>query len=73
MLETARLHFQHENSLLALEIPLAPIAEQVKFELAPKRGEYFPHFYGELRRAHIARAILLSKEGGNFIFGDEVE
>ena len=73
VLETADLHFQHAKILLALEIPLAPITAQVKFELAPKRGEYFPHFYGVLRREHIKRAIMLTNDGGEFSFGDEVQ
>ena len=69
VVETARLHFAGAGDLLALEIPLAPIAEDVKFELAPKRGEAFPHLYRALRREDVAAAIPLEREGEAFRFG----
>lgn len=69
LLETARLHFAGSDDLLALEIPLAAIAELVKFELAPKRGEKFPHLYAELRVEHVAKAITLRRDGDEFAFG----
>ncbi len=71
VIETATLHFAGAADLLALEIPLQPLADQVKFELAPKRGESFPHLYGVLRREHIARAIGLVGKDGSFQFGGE--
>lgn len=69
VLETARLHFAAADDLLALEIPLAPLGAQVKFEIAPKRGEAFPHLYGTLRRAHVRAVIPLMREGAAFSFG----
>lgn len=69
-LETARIHFAGTDDLLALEIPLAAIADKLKFELAPKRGEAFPHYYGDLLAAHVARAIRLIREGEKFSLGD---
>lgn len=69
-LETARIHFAGADDLLALEISLAGIADKVKFELAPKRGEAFPHYYGDLLAAHVRRAIKLTHEDGVFSFGD---
>jgi uncharacterized protein (DUF952 family) len=69
VLETARLHFSGADDLLALEIPLAPIADLVKFELAPKRGEAFPHLYGELRREHVRAVIPLVRKDTEFSFG----
>lgn len=69
-LETARLHFAGAMDLLALEISLDEIASQVKFELAPKRGEKFPHLYGALRTEHINRAIRLEPANGGFKFGE---
>ena len=71
-LETADIHFADAEDLLALEIPFAPLASQIRFELAPKRGEEFPHLYGALRRRHVARAIRLVKGANGFDFGDEV-
>ncbi|PQA87866.1 DUF952 domain-containing protein [Hyphococcus luteus] len=69
-LETARLHFAGVDDLLALEIPLAPIADDVKFELAPKRGEAFPHLYRDLRREDVAAVIPLRRDGEGFSFGE---
>ncbi|MEO1252165.1 MAG: DUF952 domain-containing protein [Pseudomonadota bacterium] len=70
VLATANLHFAGARDLFALEIPLAPIADQVKFELAPKRGETFPHLYGALRARHVARAIPLIEGETGFAFGE---
>lgn len=72
VLETADLHFADADDLLALEIPYAPLASQIKFELAPRRGTEFPHLYGALRREHISRAIVLKKTPDGFQFGDEL-
>lgn len=68
-LETARLHFADALQVLALEIPLAGIASNVKFELAPKRGEGFPHLYGDLLAEHVTRAFQLEWNGDGFSFG----
>lgn len=68
VLGTARLHFAGENDLLALEIPLSCLSP-VKFELAPSRGEAFPHLYGELRREHVTSAIPLIWAADDFSFG----
>ncbi len=72
VLETANLHFAGTTDLLALEIPLAPIAELVKFELAPKRGEAFPHLYGVLNRDYVTAAIRLLSQQGSFAFGEHL-
>ena len=69
VLETARLHFAGAGDLLALETPLGPIAGDVKFELAPKRGQAFPHLYRDLRREDVAAAIALERDGDAFRFG----
>lgn len=69
VLETARLHFADADDLLALEVALAPLGDAVKFEVAPKRGEAFPHLYGVLRRADVNAAIRLVRTGHDFAFG----
>jgi len=71
VLETANRHFAGASDLLALEISLGAIAGAVKFELAPKRGEEFPHLYGALRRDHVVRAIRLVEMEDGFQFGDD--
>ena len=70
VLDTANLHFADAPDLLALEIPLAPIAAMVKFERAPKRGEDFPHLYGVLRREHVSRVLRLMRSDDGFYFGE---
>lgn len=69
VLETARLHFAGADDLLALEIPLERIGAGVKFELAPKRGEAFPHLYRDLRREDVVAVIPVECEGETFKFG----
>ncbi len=69
-LETARLYFADAEDLLALEIPLSEIAAATKFELAPKRGEAFPHLYGALAATQVLRAIRLDRTADGFAFGD---
>jgi len=71
ILETARRHYQDKGALLALEIPLAAIAHDVKFETAPKRGEKFPHLYSDLKVSDVARAIPLEPDGDDFYFEDQ--
>ncbi|MAW82170.1 MAG: hypothetical protein CMI63_18185 [Parvularcula sp.] len=70
-LKTARLHFAGATDLVALEIPLAAIADKVKFELAPKRGEAFPHYHGDLLSSHVRKAIRLEPNGAAFSFGGD--
>ena len=72
VIETANLHFADAEDLLALEIPFAGISDQAKFELAPNRGELFPHLYGALTAAHVASAIRLNKTEAGFQFGDSL-
>lgn len=69
-LETARLHFAGADDLVALEIPVAAVSDKLKFELAPKRGEAFPHYYGDLSSAHVVRAIWIKRDGADFSFGE---
>lgn len=70
VLETANLHFADADDLLALEIPLEAVASKIKFELAPKRGEEFPHLYGALRSNYVHRVLSIEKAENGFAFGD---
>ena len=70
VIETANRHFAGATDLLALEIPLDAIADKVKFEPAPKRGEDFPHLYGALSVADVTRVIALALTPDGFQFGD---
>ncbi|MEM9619873.1 MAG: DUF952 domain-containing protein [Pseudomonadota bacterium] len=72
LLETAKLHFAGARDLLALEIPLAGIESQVRFELAPKRGEEFPHLYAPLETTSVKRALALVRVDDGFAIGDAI-
>lgn len=69
VLETARLHFAGSDDLLALEICGAQCADAVKFELAPKRGEAFPHLYRPLKSEEIVDVVAIIRDGTAFRFG----
>ena len=70
VLETARLHFADAPALLALEIDPVRVDGEVRYELAPKRGEAFPHLYGALPLSAVLRARPLRREGAGFVFAD---
>lgn len=69
-LETARLYFADAPALLALEIDPARVDGEIRYELAPKRGEAFPHLYGALPLSAVLRARPLRREGAGYAFAD---
>jgi len=69
VLETARLHFGGAEDLLVLKTPFDEIAGDVKFELAAKRGEKFPHLFGSLYTSQVMQALRLISNGDGFEFG----
>ncbi|MBB5517261.1 DUF952 domain-containing protein [Amphiplicatus metriothermophilus] len=71
-LETARRHYAHVENLLALEVDADRLAHPLRWELAPKRGEKFPHLYGPLPVAAVRRVRRLARDAeGGFRFADE--
>lgn len=68
VIETANLHFADADNLLALEIRFDAIAANIRFELAPKRGEAFPHLYGVLYKNYVRRALRLARSEHGFAF-----
>lgn len=69
-LETARLYFAETPDVLALEIDPSRLDGEIRYELAPKRGEAFPHLYGRLTTGAVLRARPLKREGAGFAFAD---
>ncbi|GJL93197.1 DUF952 domain-containing protein [Hyphococcus sp.] len=69
VLETAKLHFSGADDLIAIQIPLSLLGDDIKFELAPKRGDQFPHFYGALKKHHVSAVLPLIRTGDEFAFG----
>jgi uncharacterized protein (DUF952 family) len=62
--ETLRLHFAGEGNLVLCAVPVAPIAEKLKWE--PSRGgALFPHLYAALSVSAVAAhyPISVAKDG----------
>ena len=67
LIETANLHFAAHQVLVALAFRAETLADHIKMELAPKRQQYFPHYYGALQTKDVAEVLTLEKaEGGSF-------
>ncbi|MEM9013933.1 MAG: DUF952 domain-containing protein [Pseudomonadota bacterium] len=71
VLETATLHFDRQTDLWVLAVPVDILGDALKFEWAPKRGEAFPHYYGDLALDHVIRATPLIWRDGVFQFGED--
>lgn len=69
-LETARLHFSDVPDVLALEIDPQRVEGEIRYEMAPKRGEAFPHLYGVLPVSAVLRARALRRTAAGFEFAD---
>ena len=56
---TLAKHFAGQSDLLLLAIEADGLGDALKWELAPKRGEEFPHLYAPLAKDQVlwARAI----------------
>ena len=72
VLETANLYFADVPSVLVMEIPAAPLGDALKYELAPKRGELFPHLYARLEKDKVSQVITLVRGENGYEFGDPV-
>jgi len=65
---TANLYFQGQGELRLLHIREADLAVDLKFE--PASGQLFPHLFGPLNLAAVARAQPLFPDGdGHYHFG----
>lgn len=72
VLETARRYYQGRKDVLALEIDPGAVEGEIRYELAPKRGELFPHLYGDLPVSAVRRAqALFLREDGAFVFAGD--
>lgn len=50
--ETVAKHFAGQTGLIIAAIPLPPLGDLIRWEIS-RNGALFPHFYGELRWAHV--------------------
>ncbi|MGV6801655.1 MAG: DUF952 domain-containing protein [bacterium] len=48
VIETLNKHFTNESDVLCLAYHEQDLAKKIKWELAPSRGQDFPHYYGTL-------------------------
>lgn len=72
LIETANLHFDGHDMLFAAKFMAAAMGDALVWELAPKRGEDFPHFYRDRLDWAAAEQLLTLKRrpGGSFAVTD---
>jgi uncharacterized protein (DUF952 family) len=64
LLESARLFFGEYEELAVLEIVPKRVRNLLKWEMAPKRGEEFPHLYGPLPLNGVENTFMLMRLPG---------
>ena len=67
VLATANLHFQDCDTLIELSFPIAALEPHLKWELAPKRGSLFPHYYAELLWQDACAEVQLERVDGKWV------
>ncbi|KAI8872474.1 hypothetical protein GQ42DRAFT_161272 [Ramicandelaber brevisporus] len=68
-LATCNRHFAQFQEVHVARIEFSRLpAEKVKWELAPKVGEFFPHLYDEMKTEYYESVEVGRKVGENFVF-----
>lgn len=70
LFETATRHYADENDLLVLCFPEAALDDRIKWELAPKRADWFPHYYGALKADQVIEVFLLLRDEEGWFLAD---
>jgi uncharacterized protein (DUF952 family) len=66
--ETLRRYYAGRDDLLLLAVETGALGEKLKWELAPSRGEEFPHLFAALPLAAVRWARPLARdEAGEFL------
>ncbi len=66
--ETLRLYFAGQTDLLLIAVDERAVAEDLKYEFAPARGEDFPHLFASLPHSSVLWARPIGKTGdGAFV------
>ena len=68
--ETLSLHYAQKDDVLLVAVDVAklgsalerPLNKSLVYELAPKRGDYFPHLYSELPLSAVMHVTTLSRD-----------
>ena len=55
-------HYAGKTDLMLLAVNAAALGPALKWELAPKRGEEFPHLYAPLPKSAVLRAQALDRD-----------
>jgi uncharacterized protein (DUF952 family) len=70
--ETLKRHYAGQGDLLLLAVEAQTLGAALKWELAPKRGEDFPHLYGSLSKSAVLSTQPLNRGAdGEFILPPE--
>jgi uncharacterized protein (DUF952 family) len=59
LLETLKRHYTGQSGLVLVAVEAQSLGEALKWELAPNRGEDFPHLYGPLSKNAVLRTTPL--------------
>jgi uncharacterized protein (DUF952 family) len=69
---TLAKHYAGQTGLMLLAIEADDLGAALKWELAPKRGEEFPHLYAALSKDKVVWAKPLNRDAdGNFLLPPE--
>jgi uncharacterized protein (DUF952 family) len=70
--ETLKRHYAGQDDLLLIAVDAQTLSPALKWELAPSRGEDFPHLYGPLSKSAALRTQSLNRDAnGNFVLPPE--
>ncbi len=70
--ETLKRHYAGQMDLLLLAVEAESLGPALKWELAPKRGEDFPHLYGALHKSAVLWTAPLDRDAkGEFVLPPE--
>lgn len=70
--ETLKRHYAGQTGLMLLAVEVETLGAVLKWELAPKRGEDFPHLYAPLHKSAVTWAAPLNRDAdGNFLLPPE--
>ncbi len=70
VIPTANIHFKAFDELIEIAFEEDALADHLKWELAPKRGLEFPHFYGDLTMADMVAARYLVRKDGSWYYDE---
>lgn len=69
---TLAKHYAGQTGLLLLAVEADDLSPALKWELAPKRGEEFPHLYGSLAKSAVQWSAPLNRDAnGEFLLPPE--